>query len=109
MRFLIDEMFPPRTCARLVERGHDAAHVRDLGVDARPDRKVAAVAARDGRAVVTENVKDFAAEHDLVVVCVLKAHLPQRGMDEQLAAVLDQWSAVNPDPYVGLHWPKAER
>ncbi|MGH3528978.1 MAG: DUF5615 family PIN-like protein, partial [Pseudonocardiaceae bacterium] len=43
MRFLIDEMFPPETaCLRLVERGHDAVGVRDLGVNARPDREVAA-------------------------------------------------------------------
>ncbi|MGH3949101.1 MAG: DUF5615 family PIN-like protein [Pseudonocardiaceae bacterium] len=108
MRFLIDEMFPPRTCARLVERGHDAAHVRDLGIDARPDREVAAAAARDSRALVTENVKDFAAD-GIVVVCILKAHLPQHGMDEHLAAVLDQWAAVNPEPYLGLHRPKTER
>lgn len=109
MRFLIDEMFPPRTCTQLVERGHDAVHVRDLGVDARPDREVAAAAARENRVLVTENVKDFAAEHDIVVVCVLKSHLPQRGMDGHLASVLDQWAAATPEPYVGLHWPKTER
>lgn len=109
MRILIDEMFPSGTCARLVERGHDAVHVRDLGVDARPDREVAAAAARDDRALVTENVKDYAAEHDIVVVCVLKSHLPQHGMDAHLASVLDQWAAANPEPYVGLHWPKTER
>ncbi len=67
-RFLIDEMFPPETCLRLVERGHDAVGVRDLGVNARPDREVAAAAVREGRALVTDNVKDFAAEHDVIVV-----------------------------------------
>ncbi|MGH3900289.1 MAG: DUF5615 family PIN-like protein, partial [Pseudonocardiaceae bacterium] len=81
MRFLIDEMFPQRTCAQLVERGHDAVHVRDLGLDARPDREVAAAAAREDRALVTENVMDLAAEHDIVVVCVLKSHLPQQGVE----------------------------
>jgi predicted nuclease of predicted toxin-antitoxin system len=45
MRFLIDEMFSPETCLRLVERGHDAVGVRDLGVNARPDREVAGAAA----------------------------------------------------------------
>ncbi len=109
MRFLIDEMFPPRTCAHLVERGHDAVHVRDLGVDARPDREVAAAAAREDRVLVTENVKDFVAEHDIVVVCVLKSHLPQHGMDSHLASVLDQWAVANPEPYIGMHWPKVER
>ena len=109
MRFLIDEMFPPGICAQLLERGHDAVHVKDLGLDARPDREVAAAAGRENRALVTENVKDFAAEHDIVVVCVLKSHLTQHGMDAHLASVLDQWAAAHVDPYVGLHWPKVER
>ncbi|MDQ2792208.1 MAG: DUF5615 family PIN-like protein [Actinomycetota bacterium] len=109
MRFLIDEMFPPETCPRLIERGHDAVGVRDLGVNARPDWEVAAAAGREDRALVTENVKDFAAEHDIIVVCVLKSHLPQHGMGAHLAAALDQWAAANPKPYVGLHWPKIER
>jgi hypothetical protein len=104
MRFLIDAMFPPSTCPALVERGYDAVHVRDRGVDARPDPEVAAVAAREGRVLVTENVKDFAGEHDLVIVCVLKSRLRQRGMAQQLADMLDGWATANPDPYVGLHW-----
>ncbi len=47
-------------CQRLAERGHDAVQVRDRGVDARPDTEVAALAARENRVLVTENVKDFA-------------------------------------------------
>ena len=106
MRFLVDEMFPPAVCARLSEYGHDAVHVRDRGVDARPDSEVATVAAREGRVVVTENVKDFAAaDRDLVVVCVLKARLSQAGMAEDLARLLHAWAQANPEPYVGLHWP----
>lgn len=105
MRFLIDQMFAPATCSRLGEHGHDAVHVRDRGVDARPDPEVAAVAAAEGRALVTENVKDFAGVRGVVVVCVLKARLPGGGMDVHLAAMLDRWAQANPDPYVGLHWP----
>ncbi len=106
MRFLIDEMFPPSTCPRLAGLGHDAVHVRDRGVDARPDREVAAVAARESGVLVTENVKDFAAERDLVIVCVLKSRVPAVGMGEHLADLLDRWAAAHPDPYVGMHWPK---
>jgi predicted nuclease of predicted toxin-antitoxin system len=109
MRFLIDEMFPFSTCSRLVERGHDAIHVRDLGLNARPDREIAAAAGREDRVLVTENVKDFAAEHDIMVVCVPKSHLAQHGMNAHLASLLDQWASAHPDPYVGLHWPKVER
>ncbi len=83
-------------------------HVRDRGVDARPDQEVAAVAVRENRALVTENVKDFAAERDLVIVCVLKSRMPATGMSEHLAGVLDGWVNTHPEPYLGLHWPKDE-
>jgi predicted nuclease of predicted toxin-antitoxin system len=105
VRFLIDEMFPPVTCQRLAARGHDAVHVRDRGVNASPDTEVAALAAREKRVLVTENVKDFARTEGIVIVCVLKSRLRTRGMDEHLAAVLDAWADANYKPYVGLHWP----
>lgn len=108
MQFLIDEMFPPSTCEPLAARGHDAVHVRDRGVDARPDQEVAAVAAQENRVLVTENVKDFAAEQDLVIVCVLKSRLPARGLADYLAQLLDRWASEDADPYVGLHWPKID-
>jgi predicted nuclease of predicted toxin-antitoxin system len=107
VRFLIDEMFPPATCVHLVEQGHDAVHVRDRGVDARPDAEVAAIAAAEQRVLVTENVKDFAREADIVVVCVLKPRLPALGMGLRLATLLTAWATANPEPYVGLHWPKS--
>ncbi|HZQ30241.1 MAG TPA: DUF5615 family PIN-like protein [Mycobacterium sp.] len=105
MRFLIDEMFAATTCDLLTKRNHDAVHVRDRGVNARPDREVAAVAASEGRVLVTENVEDFAAARDVVVVCLLKSRLPASGMAEHLARLLDRWATENPYPYLGLHWP----
>lgn len=105
MRFLIDEMYPAVTCDLLAKRGHDAVHVRDRGVNARPDHEVADVATLEHRVLVTENVKDFATAHDLAVVCVLKARLPAKGMAEHLVRLLDRWAAENPEPYLGLHWP----
>ncbi|MCV7052888.1 DUF5615 family PIN-like protein [Mycobacterium heidelbergense] len=98
-------MFPPKTCSLLADSGHDAVHVRDRGVDARPDWEVAAVAARENRALVTENVKDFAGERDIAVVCVLKTRLSAKGMAEHLAQMLDAWATANPEPYLGLHCP----
>lgn len=105
MRFLIDEMFPPDTGSHLNENGHDAVPVRDRGVNARPDPEVAAVALREDRILVTENVKDFAAESEIVIVAVLKSRLPAKGMAEHLARMLGTWASANPDPYVGMHWP----
>lgn len=107
MRILIDEMFPPSVCPLLVERGHSAVHVLDLGLVARPDVEVIAAARAEDRVVVTENVADFAAVTDLVVVCVLKRKLPDRGMAAHLADLIDNWARANPDPYRGLHWPPA--
>ena len=105
--FLIDEMFPITAAALLRDTyGHDAVHVTEAGLRAAEDAQVAAVARREGRAVVTENVADFAAERDVVLAFVLKKNLPAgRGQAAALAKVLDRWAQEHPDPYLGPHWP----
>ena len=105
--FLIDEMFPLATAALLRDTyGHDAVHVAEAGLRAAEDAQVAAVALEEGRAVVTENVADFAAERDVVLVFVLKKNLPAGGgQAAALAKVLDRWAQQHPDPYLGPHWP----
>ncbi|HSJ46722.1 MAG TPA: DUF5615 family PIN-like protein [Euzebyales bacterium] len=105
MRLLIDQMFPHATCELLNDRGHDAVHVRDRGVDVRPDAEVVAVAAAEERVIVTENVKDFAGVHRVTVLCVLTSRLPPQGMHVHLAELLDKWAMAHPKPYLGLHWP----
>ena len=104
---LIDEMFPPAVAGLLRETyGRDAVHVVEIGLRAVEDARVAAVARSEGRAVVTENTADFAAERDLVLVFVLKRHLPAGGAQAAaLAKALDDWAHANPDPYLGPHWP----
>ena len=105
--FLIDEMFPIATAALLRDTyGQDAVHVAEAGLRAAEDAQVAAVARGEGRAVVTENVADFAAERDVVLVFVLKKNLPAGGgQAAALAKVLDRWAQQYPDPYLGPHWP----
>jgi Domain of unknown function (DUF5615) len=105
--FLIDEMFPTPAAALLRDTyGHDAVHVAEAGLRAAEDAHVAAAARREGRAVATENVADFAAERDLVLVFVLKKNLPTGGgQAAALAKVLDRWTQEHPDPYLGPHWP----
>jgi len=107
--FLIDEMFPIAAAALLRDTyGHDAVHVAEVGLQATEDTHVAAAARADGRAVVTENVADFAAERDVVLVFILKKNLPAGGAQAAaLAKVLDRWAQTNPDPYIGPHWPPA--
>jgi hypothetical protein len=109
--FLIDEMFPPGAADLLrSSHGHDAVHVADIGLRGAADQQVAAVARADGRAMVTENVADFAAERDLVLVFVLKKSLPAGGgQAAALAELLDRWARENPEPYLGPHWPRPGR
>lgn len=60
MKLLLDEMWPPSVAEALRQRGRDAE-----AVAARPDLRGAsderlfAVGLAEGRAIVTENVKDF--------------------------------------------------
>ena len=105
--FLIDEMFPAGAAILLRDKyGHDAVHVSEAGLRGAPDTQVAAAARAEGRAVVTENVADFAAERDIVLIFVLKKNLPAGGAQAPaLAAVLDGWASEHPDPYLGPHWP----
>src|SRR6266702_2802105 len=78
--FLIDEMFPVDTAQLLRDTyGRDAVHVGEVGLRATDDAQVAAAARAEGRAVVTENVADFAAERDVALVFVLKRNLPAGG------------------------------
>jgi hypothetical protein len=105
--FLIDEMFPPAVAALLREEyGHDAVHVAEVGLQAADDARVAAAGRSEGRAVVTENIADYAAERDLVLVFALKKNLPQGGAQAAaLVKALDRWAHDQPDPYLGHHWP----
>ncbi len=108
MRFLLDEMLPIDAAKILRERfGHTATHVGELGLGAAPDEAIARTARTEQRCVVTENIVDFAAEDDLVLVCVLKRNLPVGGAQAAaLAALLDRWATANRRPYVGQHWPR---
>jgi hypothetical protein len=105
--FLIDAMFPPCAATLLRDKfGYDAVHVSEVGLQASEDAVVAAAARAEGRAVVTENVADYAAEHDLVLVFVLKKNLPRGGgQAAALAKALDQRAQDQPNPYLGPHWP----
>jgi predicted nuclease of predicted toxin-antitoxin system len=106
--FLIDEVFPPGAAVLLREKyGHDAVHVADVGLRGADDPQVAAAARAAGRAIVTENVADFVAERDVVLVFVLKKNLPTGSVQASaLAATLDRWAQEHPEPYLGPHWPR---
>lgn len=115
MRFLVDEMFGPDVAERLRAAGHDALHVRQLGLAGADDSDVLARAVDEDRVVITENAADFvvlldqrvAAGTALVpVVIVLKRNLPPGAgaMNHALAEKLSAWAASNADPYRHVHW-----
>lgn len=64
MKLLLDEMHSPKVAALLRHWGHDAVAVKErpdlIGL---PDADLLRAATADGRAVATENVKDFAVVH----------------------------------------------
>jgi Domain of unknown function (DUF5615) len=105
--FLVDEMFPMAAAVLLRDTyGHDALHVVEVGLRGADDAQVAAAARADGRALVTENVTDFATERDVMLVFVLKKNLPAGGGQAvALAKLLDRWAQDHPYPYLGAHWP----
>jgi hypothetical protein len=86
------------------------ARLREIGGSeeqrAALDAAVVAAARTEARAMVTENVADFATERDMVLVFVLKRKLPAGSTQAAaLAKALDAWAAADPDPYLGPHWP----
>ena len=59
MRFLIDAQLPRALAALLIERGHVAEHVNDIGPADAPDRELWRYALEHGAVVVTKD-EDFA-------------------------------------------------
>lgn len=60
MRIVVDNALSPRIALALREAGHDAIHVRDLGMSALPDADIFAWAAENDRHVLTKDA-DFAS------------------------------------------------
>ncbi|MFN2494795.1 MAG: hypothetical protein ABR608_02635 [Pseudonocardiaceae bacterium] len=91
-------MFPPRTCAALVGHGHDAVHVRDLGVHARPDQEAAAAAAREEIAPSPAGHGRPSGRGAGSVGGRQPAALPRPALAEDRARM---WSNSRADPYSG--------
>jgi predicted nuclease of predicted toxin-antitoxin system len=114
MRFLLDEMYGERAADLLRERGHDAVHVRAIGLGGAPDADVLARAVDEGRTLVTENARDFLPLLDqrqsagVSTSPVLVALTAGRGtggtLHARLADDIDAWAAANAAPYAHAHW-----
>ena len=59
MKLLLDEMYPSLIARELRARGHDVVSVHESPGSGTSDEQVLDHARSEGRAVVTENVRDF--------------------------------------------------
>lgn len=91
MRFLVDNALSPFMARGLCLAGHDAVHVRDLGMAAAPDQEIMAAAMRENRIVLTADT-DFG-----MLLAASKAVAPSvvifRQSDKRPPRVLDLFLA----------------
>lgn len=59
MKLLLDEMYPSLIADELRARGHDVVSVHEAPARGTPDDEVFDHARSDGRAVLTENIRDY--------------------------------------------------
>ena len=63
MKLILDEHLSPAIAEQLNRRGHDVVTAADAGLAGLDDAQVLSAAARDQRAVVTNNIRDFRPLH----------------------------------------------
>jgi predicted nuclease of predicted toxin-antitoxin system len=59
LKLLLDEMYPSLIARELGARGHDGVSVHESPGSGTPDERVLDHARSEGRAIVTENVRDY--------------------------------------------------
>jgi len=100
VRFLIDNALSPVLAEQLKVAGHDAAHVRDFGMQAATDEEIFTRAQEEERIVVSADT-DFgtllATRQERSPSVILFRHGTQRRPEAQAGSLLSNLKAIEAD------------